>query len=475
MSVDEWGAGWVDPLQASAPVAGRETLLHEAEACAKWLDVDLWGWQRHVLSVALERDEDRWARQRVIIQVCRQTGKSTLLATRMILGLLRGERMALAAQRRSAATDLWDIIVDTVLEHVPESQVRARRSFGKERVYVTTEHGRASLEVITASKTAARARTFDVLIIDEAAFISPEFLAAIRPTRLTAESPQFWFVSSAGDDGAIAWRSELSAAERAGDDVALFRWGALPDDDWASEDVWRAAIPTIEQPGGVQIAALREDWEALTPMSFAREYLSIGSTDKPAAIPLKDWRSCLGDVGQVPIGMGTHLGIDVAPDGSSAAIAAAWRDHEHNLCAALLIAGIGDNWLPGKLTETIRRYRPGAIVLDHFCPARHLVEPLRRGGQPVITTQTWAYSAACASLAQLCADQGIRIDPSPDLAEAHAAGVRRPIGRAWGVGRREGGKPVQPLVAMALAVGNLHASTSDRPVHRFDFAAAATG
>ena len=471
MSDGEWGRGWVEPLQASA-AAGRETLLAEAEECAQHLGVELWGWQRHVLSVALEREDDRWARHRVIIQVCRQTGKSTLLATRMILGLLRGERMALAAQRRSAATDLWDLIVDTILEVMPADKVRARRSFGKERVYVTTAYGRASLEVITASKTAARARTFDVLVIDEAAFISTEFLAAIRPTRLTAESPQFWFVSSAGDDGALAWRNELAAAERAGDDVAVFRWGASPDDDWASEDVWRRAIPTIEQPGGVQLEALREDWEALTTQDFAREYLSIGSTDKPAAIPLADWRACHAEVGQIPIGMGTHLGIDVAPDGSSAAIAAAWRDQQQQLCGALLISGIGDNWLPGKLTETIRRFRPGAIVLDHFCPARHLVEPLQRGGQPVITTQTWAYSAACASLAQLCADRTIRIDVAPDLEAAQAAAQRRPIGRAWGIGRRPGGQPTQPLVALALAVGNLHASTSDRPVHHFDFAQA---
>lgn len=466
---DVWGPGWVQPLAAPTARTDRETLLDKAEEYADWLGIELWGWQRHVLSIALERENDRWARQRIVIQVCRQVGKSTLLTIRLLLGVMLAERIAVAAQRRSASAELWDHVTDLLLDRLPRQSIQLRRSIGAERLRVKTPHGQGDMSVVTASKTAARARTFDVLAIDEAAFVTPEFLAAIRPTRLTAKAPQFWFISSAGDESAVAWRQELAATHASDpDSVAVFRWGATPDDDWSSEDTWAAAIPTFGCDGGVQVEALREDWAALTPTAFAREYLSIGSSEKPAAIPLHDWQRCQGTLGPVPRGWHTRLAVDVAPDGSSAAIAAAWRDNSGKLCGTLLTSGDGDSWLQHKLLTLIRDHGPGAVVLDALCPARHMVPNLERAGHRVAVTQTWAYASSCTALAQACADGQITIESSEPLRLAHLSAIRRPLSRAWGIGRQEGGDPVQPLVALALAVGHLTGEPETGMLHLVD-------
>ena len=469
----QWGRGWCKPIFASRPT-GRANRLEACDEIAGWLGHTLWGWQRHVLALATEVDADGvWHRARVAIQVGRQNGKSFLLQVRCILGVLRGEKIAIAAQRRDAAVSIWEAVADTLTALFPPEQVRRINSEGRERIRVTLSNGRVGeVRAITATRTAARSRTFDTIIVDEGAFISQEFIAAIRPTRLTRKGPQVWMVSSAGYEDAIAWRVELFAMETADDQdtVCVVKFGVAEDDgwaededddeeveivetDWGSEAVWWDAIPTLDEDGGVQLAAIRDDWHALSPTDFAREYLGVGGALGQAVMTRGQWIRCRsGDLGDPPRSPNTVVAVDVAPDSSYTAIVAAWLDADDRACAALLSSGTGDDWLLRDLRRAIDNYRPGVIVMDGLCPARAVAGILTTAGYKVDITSTPRYTAACVGFAQLATAGEMSLERSPPMLAAARSAVRRPVGRSWGMLPHPERGPTQPLMAAALAI-----------------------
>ena len=97
---------------------------------------------------------------------------------------------------------------------------------------------------------------------------------------------QLVVVSNAGDERSTLLNEQRELGRRAaleGDTGRVwFEWSAPDDADPYDEDVWRATIPTLEQPDGIGLEFVRMEAESMRLEDFRREYLCV-HTARPVA------------------------------------------------------------------------------------------------------------------------------------------------------------------------------------------------
>lgn len=293
---------------------------------------ELFSWQDEAVQLAGEYDPatGRPRFRTVGVGVARQNGKTTLVLARVGRQLLpKRQTVAYTAQDRSLARMKWLEHVELLMD-TPFAKRVERVDRQQNREMLVMKNGSRYLPVTPSSKKAGRSLSIDLAIIDEAySHDSMGVIKALNPTLITRPLAQLWLLSNAGDESSELWWHYTELGRRAVDDPdSQLCWiEYAPDDDFANVDVmdeanWRAANPSMGEPGGVDpigmAAAAKENDRA----TFCKEHLNLW-VDKATASGLDQvrWHHCFRP--ELVPGDRIAFGLDYDSDRSSAALVSA--------------------------------------------------------------------------------------------------------------------------------------------------------
>lgn len=439
-------------------------------------------WQRDVLDVALEVDENGVYRYPlVIVSIQRQSGKTTLVKPVMAHRCITvpDAHVYLTAQRRIDAVDIWQRIAFG-LETSPVRQLirTVRRSMGSESLeWMNGSHFRT----FTSSKEdALHGKTTDLVAVDEAWAFDEEngrsLIQAIVPTQATRPGAQTWLLSTAGTARSVWFRAYVEAAKKelretgTTSRVAFFDYG-IPEDteDLADLSIYAKHHPAVGHTIGMR--ALEDAYAIMGPQEFARAYGNFWLSSAEWVIDPMLWdarRTYDKIADRSPVAFAAELSVDR----THGVIVAAGRLTDGRTAVEVIEARNGVGWLAPRLTELATRHRPVAVVIDPYGPARpahSAITENRYSRVPVIDFQAADLIAAHTEFMDgiVTGDVLHRNDHLGRLDNAVSAARTRTVREIEVFSRAldEQGRSPAALIASMLAVYGLRhpANTSPRP------------
>lgn len=424
----------------------------EAVALAKSAGLELDEWQQNALDIALGEGADgRWSAFEFGILCPRQNGKGSVLEARELAGLfLFGEQLILhSAHEFKTAQEAFRRVLRLVEQtpHLRKQVARVRTSHGEEGIELRSG---ARLRFVARSTGSGRGFTADCVILDEAYKLDAEAMAALIPTMSAVPNPQVWYASSAP----MATSSQLHLVRRralsdAPGRLAFAEWSrdpALARDD---PEAWRQANPSL----GIRISEefIRGEMDALPAAVFDRERL--GDPDLEAGAEqvwtAGRWEACLSSEA-VPVAP-FFVGVDAAPDRSSAAIVFAGGgvvelalDRQRRRLPVEFGALAGD-------VVRVAGELGAPVVIDPAGPANFILPDLERAGVEVRKVSGQQMGQACGAFWNAVDGGSIRVRHHHELNEAVRGAKTLPKGDVWVWARKNAAVDVSPLVAATLA------------------------
>jgi hypothetical protein len=404
-------------------------------------------WQQWLVKHALELNPDGGYRYRtILVLVARQNGKSSV---KRLLSLWRlymdGARLVLGvAQDVALAREQWSFALETVHANPDlEAELEQERRVNGDEWFKLASGGR--YKIAAANRKAGRGYSIDELTIDELREQrSWDAWSALSKTTMARDNAQIWCMSNAGDDESVVLNQLRDAALSQRDpSIGLFEWSAP---DGCDLDDWRAIAQA--NPGlGYTISpqAIRSALGTDPPNVYRTEVLCQRVDQLDGAVDLSAWRACADPSGRLDR-KDLIVGLDIAPDGQHATLAAgkllgdgrarveivaAWKSTDEARAA-----------LPGLLAEV----KPRAIVWYPAGPAAAfapLLRPAEKGKRLAGNVESIELSGlrvaeACQGLADLALARKI-VHPADPLLDAHIAGAAKlPSGDGWRFTRRGG-------------------------------------
>ena len=446
----------------------------EAVQLAGLAGLELDDWQRFVLLHALgERPDGSWASPTVGLIVGRQNGKGSILEARELAGLLLlGEELIVhTAHRQKIATNHFRRL-RTLIKRVPEFEDRvAAAPKGKGAEAIELVDGRR-IDFATRQSGNARGLSADLIVYDEAMFLTEDDRSAISPTmaaRSMEGTIQSWYVGSAVDqedpaqDG-VPFAKVREAALAGADRVALFEWSAEGDDpERVSENarcdphVWAQANPGL----GIRISHEWVEQERTVEMGrrgFAVERLGVGdwpdtSEEAGRVITDAEWKAvACRDETIRPVGR-RAFGVDVNPDRTWGSIGVSALRPDDFWQIALADRRRRTDWIVPRCKELDGEHPGACFAVDAKGPAANLIDDLKDAGVEVIELDASDYGRACSDIYDGVIDGTVRYPwPQPELDAAVVDARRQPLGDAWKWSRRNStSADITPLVAVTIA------------------------
>jgi len=447
------------PLHGS-DVKNAESLRGEFLAGAKALGFEPTPQQWEIANVLNSQDDDgRALYETVAVCVPRRAGKTTvILALAIGRCLLRPGHLVLFTAQSGTKASARYLQMARELERVePDADVRGfriLRGAGHQVIYFVNG---SVFQVLPPKPDAFRGDSADLLILDEAqehdADESQELMGAILPTMDTRPGAQIVVAGTAGERrSGMFW--EALQDGRTGKEGAGIVEFAAPDgtteEEAADEELWQRAHPGIGTL--TDLKTIRTRHAKLPTPQFLREYLGVWPEDfNTSAIEPGLWNDARAAYIEKPDSFA--LAFDVAPDQSTAAIAAAWRvdgvafleivDHRQ-----------GVDWLGPRLIELAKRYR---VLIGHDTIGAALVESewlQRQKPRPRMKPCTMRdVTTGCNVFMKELVGHRLRHFGQPSLDDAAAKASKRPLTEnSWAWGRKASGGDITPLVAATLAL-----------------------
>lgn len=423
-------------------------------------------WQQYVADVALEIDPATGLLfyREVDLEVPRQSGKTTLilaLAVHRARAWVQRQNISYAAQTRNDSRKKWEDDHVAALDASPFGKrkpkpYRVRLTNGNEAILWKngSRHG-----ISASGETSGHGSTIDLGFVDEAFAQKDNRLEqAFKPAMITRPDPQLWVVSTAGRTAGTspylwgkveAGRVRCEANDHPG--VAYFEWSAADDMDRADPATWWATMPALGHT--VTEAAVAADFASMDPAEFDRAYLNRWNPNATDSVLPGDRWAALGT------STGMHdpptFAIDVSPDQSSAAIAAAGAGISGRPTAGEIVEhNAGTSWLVPRLQQlkdkgTLSNRRP--VLLDAAGPAASLIPALDAAGIAYVAVSTQDHGRACGALLDAVLADQVEHANQPMLDVAVAGASRRTIADRWLWSRRSSSIDISPLVAFTLA------------------------
>ena len=403
--------------------------------------------------------------------VPRRAGKTTaLLAIALGRAQCRDNYVVLfTAQSGTKARDRFLSMAGTLERLQPNEYERGFRVL-KGAGHQVVEFTNGSLfQVVPPKGESFRGDAGDLLIVDEAqehgADISADLLSGILPTMDTRPGAQFIVAGTAGEHRSGLFWDTLEEGRNGVDGTGIIEFAAPQDTgvdelklpngekDWErAQHIIVAAHPGIGTL--TRLDVIKKRFLKLPLPQFMREYLGIWPEDySKSAIDSAKWRACsLPEFTRKPAHFA--IGFDVNPNGSSGAIAAAWRVDGHAY-VEILQHDPGTEWLVPALAKLSSKYRVpighdtvGAVLVEAEALARQRPAPRRK---PIGYKDI---GAMCASFMKEITNERLRHFDQAPLNSAVSGVVKRDLGdNAWAWGRRQSdGVDIAPLVAANIAL-----------------------
>lgn len=407
------------------------------------------------------------------IGVCvpRRAGKTTaLLAVALGRAKCRDNYVVLfTAQSGTKARDRFLSMAGTLERLQPNEYERGFKVLKGAGHQVIEFTNGAFFQVVPPKGESFRGDAGDLLIVDEAqehgADMSADLLSGILPTMDTRPGAQFIVAGTAGEHRSGLFWDTLEEGRTGVDGTGIIEFAAPQDTSVDQlkkpngEKDWDGARPIIEaaHPGIgtlTRLDVVKKRFLKLPFPQFMREYLGIWPEDySKSAIDSVKWTACgLEEFTRKPAHFA--IGFDVNPNGSSAAIAAAWREDGHSY-VEILEHNPGTDWLVPALAKLSKKYRVsighdtvGAVLVEAEALARQRPAPRRK---PIGYKDV---GAMCASFMKEITNERLRHFKQSPLNSAVAGVVKRDLGdNAWAWGRRQSdGTDIAPLVAANIAL-----------------------
>jgi hypothetical protein len=345
---------------------------------------------------------------------------------------------------------------------------------GNTRAGIYFDNG-SSFIVLKPDPAAYRGKAGDINWIDEAQEIPVEeaaaLMAGLQPLQDTRAKPKTVVSGTAGEVRAGAlW--DFLVKLRAGDPgMGGLDFAVDPNTDWdliRNEDTAIALLKTMHPGIGTLTTEerMRKRWRGMPDKpKWAREYLSLWpetfgvSVIAPALIikarrPLEKWPA---------IPQRVAFGFDVKPNGSVAAIVAAWRDHRGRAFLETVRHQGGTLWMPDMLGTLSREYRTATIAYDDMGEGgTTATESQRLSPKPRLRRQTYTETAKGCVQIMRDLERGtlfisyVEDDPEP-IEGAMLVAAKREVRNDSGVwlftSPKDGGD-VSPLMAGVRALRN---------------------
>jgi len=470
-------AGCQRPTHSTVP-AYAGTSGGEAADLAALAGIHLDPWQRDVVDAGLgERPDGSWSAFEVAMILARQNGKNVVFLVRELFGLfVLGEPLILhSAHQYKTAQEAFRDTVNTIdgCAYLSRKVRRVVRTNGEEAVELTSG---SRLRFIARSMQSGRGFRAKTIVLDEALILGDDAMSALLPTLSAQPNPQLWYGSSAGTPesqqlGRIWRRIRKAAASGVADpSLAGFEWAAdlctvfCPDDCAVHDrvddpDVWAKTNPAlgIRHSNGTQLTvdAVANELATFGAGPFARERLSVG--DYPSdegeqwAVIGEDKWAALED-GKSQAGGQLAFAVEVGPERRASVVAVAGERSDGKLHLEVVERGTGTEWVPAKLAELVRRWRPVAVVIDPGSHAGSLIEPAAKLGVEVVAPFSARDAAqACGQFYDACQQDDLRHRGQGELTAAVAGAKTRMLADGWAWDRKNASVDISPLVAVTLA------------------------
>jgi len=449
--------------------------------------MELYPWQqwllREMLAERQARPEDgeapgyRWAARTAAMLVPRQNGKGKVLEARELVELyLLGTGLTTHTAHEAATADKHFARMRALCSSHRELRRRLKPisartgesesfSFGNGEWSIqlvgTDDSPGPTIEFRTRTGKGGRGFSGDLLVFDEAMYVSAAQANALVPTMSAKPNPQLIYAASAVDtqehpDGATLGRVRARAI--AGGDRSLLYadWSAEGDDpetvDVYDEQAIAQANPSLGY--GMTWTAIDGERPDLTRRGFAVERMGVGAwpADRgpdEGALDYQRWLTLVEH--DEPLTDPVALAVDTNPLRSSTSIVVVGWTPSGRALAEVIERRSGTGWVVERLKQLTARWDPCAVGMDSKGPAASLLPDLRKAGiEPFVTTYAELIEA-CSRWTDALNDSQLAHRDDPRLNDAVRTVQRRGTTDQTLFARAKGGEDITPLVAGAIA------------------------
>jgi hypothetical protein len=460
-----------NPAPQYAPPIPPTNYLEGFRQVSELAGFELMPWQERLAATITGYDQDTglWTYPEVCAVVSRQNGKTKPLTARVLLGMLRGERIGHAAQHRELPRRTFlevAHIVETVPQFARLLKGMPRLSNGQEEIRF--KNG-ARYRIAADTPGGMRGWDNDLLIIDEVREqANTDFLAASLGTLTASANPQTIYLSNAGDEESVVL-NELRRRGLEGDELlAYLEWSAPAH--LAAEDRtgWVAANPGLGFT--ITMRNLEALHRALPPERFEVEHLCrwVASMAPRLVSSGAITRAVQAGAGGLEPYVRPAVGVAVDPGGRRASAVAAWVQSD----GSVAVAELGD-WrgepveleaVASALNEFAVAGRPTAWVFDPWSDSELSRQLSSRAKLEPLTGRAWA--SASAAWVHLAESGRLRLAPG-GFVEDMPYLERRTRGDGTYVAQRpDSGRPVTAGLAAVRAAWIASAPRAPTPAIR---------
>jgi hypothetical protein len=425
-----------------------------AETAGLYLDE----WQRTVLVDALAQKPDgRWAAREVALIVPRQNGKGSVLEALELAALFLPEPngppplVLHSAHEYKTADEHFRRMRDLIdgSDRLRQQVRIVRTASGAQAIEL---HSGARLRFVTRTSGSGRGFSADLVVMDEAYNLTDEAMAAVLPTLSARPNPQLWYTSSAGmPSSSVLTRVRQRGKSGTDEQLAFFEWSAADDADLDDPLAWAQANPAL----GIRIdlESVAGERAAMPQEQFARERLGLWADvqARKTAVDPAVWTSLIGPT--PPQGRDVAFALDVAPDHSTATVAACWSTPD-GMWLQLADHRPGVDWVVARVGELLQRWG-GRLLVEQTGTAAFLLPKLTAEG-----VSRRFFADACSSLDAAVAARSLRHGNQRELNDAVAVARWSSSGEAGQRVLSRKDPRVSPLVAAALALHGLTTNTT---------------
>lgn len=411
-------------------------------------------WQRIAARTLLGWYRGRWRYPEAALVVARQNGKTTFLVPRIVLGLRAGERITHTAQDRALPREVFVEVADVMARQPLEAGLRSiRLANGQEEIRMWNG---ARYRIVAPSRSGARGRPNDLVIVDEAReFDTFDFVAAAEPTLTTSRHPQILYLSNAGDDSSVILNALRRRAEL-DPRLGYLEWSAAPERALDDRAGWREANPAL----GITIREeyLEERFRAHTLAGtlgiFETEHLCRWVTSLlPRIVSVAAWDRAGAEL-EKPLR--PALGIAVDPGTGRASAVLAWAQSDGTVAITTAAEATGDPLDVDELGRALARRSRELAVRDVGFDSATDSDLARHLGKHARSIVGKEFAAASSRFAAMVEGGRLRhagaAEVGADLAFTAKASTMGGDRSAWHATRARHDRPITAALAAIRAV-----------------------
>lgn len=340
--------------------------------------------------------------------------------------------------------------------------MRVLRNGGREKLEFANK---SVIWCVPPTPAAVRSKAADDIVIDEAGEFEgdkgDDFMNGVLPLMDTrGERAQLIIAGTPGRmRSGMFW--ELLEAARKGDDdyMGVLDYSAADTDDPEDRDVWRRVHPgpSAIKADGTPLTSMRtleRRFKQMPLPQFAREYLCMWPQDASStAIDMEAWGKASRPTPFMPAKYA--WAYDCAPDGSSAALVAAWREPNGEAWFEVMDHRQGTDWLIAAIRDVQNSGQIHPVVYDRIGANMDVATRLD-SSRPALRSKGLFYMQgvvpAEAAFVRELAEGRLRHSNQVSLNSALRGATWRITegARLWG--RKASSSDLSPAVAAALAL-----------------------